>query len=216
MKKIAYPHPIFAKEGWPFIGICILFTFFSVLLHSMLLFGLFLLITVFVMQFFRDPKRSTTAKANDLVAPADGRVVVIEECLDPYRNVQAKKVSIFMNVFNVHSQRMPIDGEVIDIVYNPGKFLNANLDKSSTENERNAVIMKLKDGTEITVVQVAGLIARRILCYIQKQDKVKLGQRYGFIRFGSRVDLYLPLNVNIKVGLGETVSATKTIIASFE
>jgi phosphatidylserine decarboxylase len=214
MRKITYPNPLIAKEGWPFIGICIAFLIFSMLLHSTLFCLLFLVASVFVVQFFRDPPRSTAAKVDDIVAPADGRVVAIEECLDPYRNIQAKKISIFMNVFNVHSQRSPADAQVISITYNAGKFLNANLDKSSIENERNAMVLKLANGNEITVVQVAGLIARRILCYVAIKDKLKLGQRYGFIRFGSRVDLYIPLDSVVKIGLGEKVSATRTILAT--
>jgi phosphatidylserine decarboxylase len=214
MRKVPYSNPLIAKEGWPFIGLCFIFLVFSMLLHFYLFFILFLVVIIFVTQFFRDPKRSTAATENDLVSPADGRVVAIEECNDPYRNQPAKKISIFMNVFNVHSQRIPADGEVVSITYNPGKFLNASLDKSSVENERNAVVLKLSTGHEITVVQVAGLIARRILCYISLKQKVKLGQRYGFIRFGSRVDLYIPLNSIVKVGLGETVSATTTILAN--
>ncbi len=214
MRKIPYSNPLIAKEGWPFIGVCLAFVIFSILLHSILFCVLFFVASIFVIQFFRDPKRSTSAKVDDIVAPADGRVVVIEECIDPYRNVQAKKISIFMNVFNVHSQRSPADAQVVSITYNSGKFLNANLDKSSTENERNAMVLKLANGNEITVVQVAGLIARRILCYVSIKDKLKLGQRYGFIRFGSRVDLYLPLDSVVKIGLGEKVSATSTILAT--
>lgn len=214
MRKIPYSNPLIAKEGWSFIGICIAFLIFSALLHSTLFCLLFLVASVFVIQFFRDPPRSTSAKVDDIVAPADGRVVAIEECLDPYRNIQAKKISIFMNVFNVHSQRSPADAQVVSITYNAGKFLNANLDKSSIENERNAMVLKLANGNEITVVQVAGLIARRILCYVAIKDKLRLGQRYGFIRFGSRVDLYLPLDSVVKIGLGEKVSATSTILAT--
>ena len=149
-----------------------------------------------------------------MLSPADGRIVAVERVNDPYVNREAIKVSVFMNVFNVHSNRSPVDGTVQQIWYFPGKFVNADLDKASTENERNAVWLKTADGTDITAVQVAGLIARRILCYVKAGDVLARGQRYGFIRFGSRLDVYLPLDARVKVSIGDKVSATTTILAA--
>ena len=133
--------------------------------------------------------------------------------MDPHRNCEALKISVFMNVFNVHSQRSPVDGTVEKVEYYGGSFLNAALAKASDENERNAVLARLADGTQITFVQIAGLVARRILCYTKVGDALKRGQRYGFIRFGSRVDLYLPRNSRVLVTIGEKVSASSTVLA---
>lgn len=209
-----YPHPIIAQEGWPFLG-------GSVALALLVTFGggglawsiPFWLIALFVLQFFRDPPREVPGDAKSVLSPADGRIVVIEPTLDPWLKRETLKISVFMNVFNVHSNRSPIDGEVLGRWYHPGKFINADLDKASTENERNALHLRTADGVDITCVQVAGLIARRILCYVEPGAKLVRGQRYGFIRFGSRVDLYLPKDVRVKVAVGEKVSATSTILA---
>ncbi len=130
--------------------------------------------------------------------PPTAASLSIEPAQDPCLNREALKISVFMNVFNVHSNRSPVDGEVKQRWYHPGKFVNADLDKASTENERNALHLRTADGQDITSVQVAGLIARRILCYVDSGDKLVRGQRYGFIRFGSRVDLYLPTDVRVK------------------
>jgi phosphatidylserine decarboxylase len=148
-----------------------------------------------------------------VLAPADGRVIKVERTQDPYGQREAILVSVFMNVFNVHSNRSPVDGTVEKVQYFPGKFVNADLDKASSENERNAVVVKTVDGQTVTFVQVAGLIARRILCYIKAGDVLTRGQRYGFIRFGSRVDVYLPLTATVKVAIGDKVRATETILA---
>jgi phosphatidylserine decarboxylase len=148
-----------------------------------------------------------------VVSPADGRVVAIEKTHDQYSDRDALKVSVFMNVFNVHSNRSPVDGEVVETWYSPGRFINADLDKASTENERNAVLLRTPGGEYVTSVQVAGLIARRILCYVDKGAVLKRGQRYGFIRFGSRVDVYLPLDARVKVAIGDRVSASSTLLA---
>ena len=171
------------------------------------------IIALFVLQFFRDPPREIPQDADAVLSPADGRVVAVERVNDPYVQREAIKISVFMNVFNVHSNRSPVDGVVQQAWYFPGKFLNADLDKASTENERNALWLKTANGADITSVQVAGLIARRILCYVKAGDVLTRGQRYGFIRFGSRVDVYLPLNASVKVGIGDKVSATTTILA---
>ena len=146
---------------------------------------------------------------------ADGRIVAIEPAHDPWRDCDALKISVFMNVFNVHSNRSPVDGTVLARWYHPGKFLNAALDKASCENERNALHLRSDTGHELTCVQVAGLVARRILCYVEPGDRLTRGQRYGFIRFGSRVDLYLPPDSRPRVVFGEKVKATSTILAEF-
>jgi len=207
-----YPHPIIAREGWPFLAISIIVavavTFWCAAWSIP-----FWIIALFVLQFFRDPPREIPREQGAVLSPADGRIVAVERVKDPYVKRDTIKVSVFMNVFNVHSNRSPVDGTVQQVWYYPGKFVNADLDKASTENERNAVWLKTADGTDITSVQVAGLIARRILCYTKAGDVLTRGQRYGFIRFGSRVDVYLPLNANVKVSIGDKVAATTTILA---
>lgn len=208
-----YPHPIIAREGWPFIGIALLL---AIPVHALGGFGWawpFWLLVVFVVQFFRDPPRSIPADPNAVLSPADGRIVAIETVLDPYAQREAMKISVFMNVFNAHSQRSPVDGTVRRVQYFPGAFLNAELDKASLQNERNALIFDLPGGVVISCVQVAGLVARRILCYVREGETLKRGQRYGFIRFGSRLDVYLPLGARPRVSIGERVFASSTILA---
>ena len=209
-----YPHPIIAREGWPFLA----FALCAAVIASSLLGGWswpFWVIALFVLQFFRDPARVIPQAPNAVLSPADGRIVVVEKAHDPYANREALKISVFMNVFNVHSNRSPVNGTIEKVEYFPGKFVNADLDKASTENERNAVVVKAENGQTVTFVQVAGLIARRILCYMNVGDTLARGQRYGFIRFGSRVDVYLPLTARPLVTVGEKVSATETILAEF-
>ncbi len=208
-----YPHPILAKEGWIFIIISVFTTLLFWYLGGFWIALPFILISIFIIQFFRDPKREIPSEANVVLAPADGRVICIEKSHDEYQNIEALKISIFMNVFNVHSNRSPVDGEVTFLRYNPGKFINADFDKASTENERNGIVIKLASGKTISVVQVAGLIARRILCYTNVGKILTRGERYGFIRFGSRVDVYLPLDAKALVSIGQKVSASETIIA---
>lgn len=211
-----YPHPIIAREGWPFIGISLLAALLTNALFSWLIAAPLWLIFIFCMQFFRDPARAIPGDAKSVLSPADGRIVAIEPVRDPWLNRDALKVSVFMNVFNVHSNRSPIDGDVKQRWYHPGKFINADLDKASTENERNALWLRTQNGQDITCVQVAGLIARRILCYVEANTSLKRGQRYGFIRFGSRVDLYLPLDTRVKVVIGDKVRASSTILAELQ
>ena len=207
-----YKHPIIAREGWPYlIGLGILavvFTKFIGVYYSLPIWIVFL----FVLQFFRDPPRLVPIAVNAILAPADGKIVAVEKTFDPYAKRDALKISIFMNVFNVHSNRIAVNGRIKSIEYFPGKFFNADLDKASVENERNAVVIDA-NGHDITLVQVAGLIARRILCYARVGDLVKKGERYGFIRFGSRVDVYMPLDVEPLVTVGDTVYATTTLLA---
>jgi phosphatidylserine decarboxylase len=209
----AYPHPIIAREGWPFLTVAISLAALVTAGAGWLWALPVWLVALFVLQFFRDPARPVPEGTNLVLAPADGRVVAIENVRDPYLERDAIKVSVFMNVFNVHSNRSPVDGEVLRIWYNPGAFVNAALDKASTENERNALWLRTAGGTDITCVQVAGLIARRILCYVAAGDLLARGQRYGFIRFGSRVDLYLPPGTRIVTQLGDKVSACATVVA---
>ncbi|GAA5236384.1 phosphatidylserine decarboxylase [Verticiella sediminum] len=212
MQKPNYPHPILAREGWPHIAIVLV-----VALVATILFGawslIFWLAAVFVIQFFRDPPRHVPQPPDAVLAPADGRIVSVETTHDPYAKREAVKISVFMNVFNVHSNRIPVDGRITHLEYFPGKFVNADLDKASLENERNALVIDTASGERVTCVQVAGLVARRILCYVQPGDAVARGQRYGFIRFGSRVDVYLPPGSVPRVAIGDKVSATSTILA---
>ncbi|RCS58096.1 phosphatidylserine decarboxylase [Parvibium lacunae] len=209
-----YPHPIIAREGWAIITGAVLAALVAqVLVGSSLAWALWLF-AVFSIQFFRDPARVIPAQENAVLSPADGRIVAVEKVQDPYANREALKISVFMNVFNVHSNRSPVDGTVRSVQYFPGKFVNADLDKASLENERNALIIDTPHGV-VTSVQVAGLVARRILCYTQAQAVLARGQRYGFIRFGSRVDVYLPVSAKPRVSIGDKVSATSTILAEF-
>jgi len=148
-----------------------------------------------------------------VLSPADGKIVLVGKGHDPYLDREALKISVFMNVFNVHSNRSPVDGIIKNRWYHPGSFVNAALDKASLENERNALHIVTPSGIDVTCVQIAGLIARRILCYVKAGDSLARGQRYGFIRFGSRVDVYLPPNARPRVAVGDVVHATTTILA---
>ena len=210
-----YPHPLVAREGWPFLAIAVAVAGL-VAAYSAVWSMPFWLVALFVLQFFRDPAREVPGDAKSVVAPADGRIVAVEKARDPYLERDCIKVSVFMNVFNVHSNRAPVDGEVKRIWYQAGSFVNAALDKASTENERNALWIRADAGGDVTCVQVAGLIARRILCYVKAGDKLQRGQRYGFIRFGSRVDVYLPPTAHVKAALGDKVYASNTVLASLE
>ena len=204
-------YPSIAKEGLPFLGaafaISILVSFFYFELS-----WLFWIITIFILQFFRDPPRTIPQDKNAILSGADGKVIAIEKTDDPYYMRKSIKVSVFMNVFNVHSNKAPCQGKIIKKNYYPGKFLNAALSKASLENERCALVIERDDKKIITCVQIAGLIARRILCYKNYNELISAGERYGFIRFGSRVDLYLPVDALIKVELGQKVKNAETII----
>ncbi len=207
-----YPHPVIAREGWPYLSASLVVSigvtwwcgWWSVP---------FWILYFFILQFFRDPAREIPQGEGLVLCPADGKVIVVGNALDPYRNAESLKISIFMNVFNVHSQRSPVDAVVKEVKYAKGLFVNASLDKASSDNERNALILRLADGTEISCVQVAGLIARRILCYVKPGEQLARGQRYGFIRFGSRVDVYLPVGSKPRVALGDSVKASATVLA---
>ena len=212
-----YPHPLLAREGWPFIGLALVLSLLATILWGAVAAIPFYIVLVFVLQFFRDPPRPVPDLANAVLSPADGRIVMIEKVRDPYADRDALLISVFMNVFNVHSNRASVDGVVRAVQYFPGLFVNADLDKASSENERNAVVIDATvNGQQhvVTLVQVAGLIARRILCYVHPADVLAKGERYGFIRFGSRVDVYLPLSAIPKVAPGDKVSATTTVLAT--
>jgi len=209
----SYPHPIIAREGWPFLAAAIVAAAVASWFVGWWSAPLWLA-AVFVLQFFRDPARQVPGDARTVVSPADGRVVAVGRARDPYLDRDAIKVSVFMNVFNVHSNRSPVDGRVQKRWYNPGGFVNASLDKASAENERNALWLRTPEGADVTCVQIAGLIARRILCYVGEGDNLERGQRFGFIRFGSRVDIYVPEDAKLVAALGDKVYATSTVIAT--
>ena len=209
----AYPHPIIAREGWPFLAVAVAASAICWAFAGALWSLPFWLAALFVLQFFRDPPRAVPEDPLAVVSAADGRIVAVERARDPWLERDALKVSVFMNVFNVHSNRAPVDGRVMKRWYHAGSFVNAALDKASTENERNAVWFRTRAGQDVTCVQIAGLIARRILCYAEEGAEFARGERYGFIRFGSRVDHYLPLDAQVSAALGDTVRASESVIA---
>jgi phosphatidylserine decarboxylase len=209
----SYPHPIIAREGWPFLAAAVAVAVVVTWLAGWLWASPVWIVALFVLQFFRDPARPIPGDARSVVSPADGRIVAIQPVTDPWLNRDALKISVFMNVFNVHSNRSPVDGEVRQRWYHPGAFVNAALDKASVENERNALHIRAAAGHDVTCVQVAGLVARRILCYVAEGAQLARGQRYGFIRFGSRVDVYLPPATRVRVTIGDKVRASSTILA---
>jgi phosphatidylserine decarboxylase len=208
-----YPHPVIAREGWPFLAAAIVA---SALVHWAAGFWWALplwLATLFIVQFFRDPPRPIPQDPQAVLSPADGRIVAVERAQDPYLNRDALKMSVFMNVFNAHSNRSPVDGEIRDTWYHAGKFINAMMSKASLENERAALWIRTPGGADVTCVQVAGLIARRILCYAKTGQKLARGERFGFIRFGSRVDVYLPPAAVPRASIGDKVYATESVLA---
>jgi len=209
----AYPHPIIAREGWTFLALSVIAALVLSFLGLWPLAVLAWIVVVFIAQFFRDPARRVPRDPNAVLSPADGKVVSVGKAHDPYLDRDALKISVFMNVFNVHSNRSPVDGDVVAAWYHAGSFVNAALDKASLENERNALHLRTPTGRDVTCVQIAGLIARRILCYVKPGDALARGQRYGFIRFGSRVDVYLPLDARPNVAIGDAVYATETVLA---
>ncbi|MBW1896584.1 MAG: phosphatidylserine decarboxylase family protein [Deltaproteobacteria bacterium] len=202
-----------AREGYPFIvGSAILTALVAVFgLYGLALF--FLGLTAFVCFFFRDPERFIPDQEGAVVSPADGKILVMERVKESeFASEETLKISIFMSVFNVHVNRIPESGHVADVVYRPGKFVSANLDKASKDNERNAVSLTLTGGQKLIVVQIAGLIARRIVCNIRKGDPLSRGERFGLIRFGSRLDVYLPPDTKPAVGVGDKVLAGTSIL----
>ena len=202
------------REGWKFFLIFSLLSFFSLTI-SIVLFLLFIIFSFFTLWFFRDPERASENNDDQLLSAADGKICFIGEAIPPREtNISSKmkKVSIFMNVFNVHINRSPVNGDIEKIIYKNGKFFNASLNKASNYNERNSFIINA-NGDQIIVVQIAGLIARRILGFISEGHKITKGDRIGLIRFGSRVDIYLPNNYEIVIEKNDNVVAGETIIA---
>ena len=215
--KRYYIHP----EGWKFAGI--LFITSMILLYLTMptvIVTTGFLLTFFVLWFFRDPERDTPQDLNLIISSADGKVCLIDEAYPPEElSMEAekmKRICVFMNVFNVHVNRSPIQGRVENIVYKKGQFLNASLDKASDKNERSSLILNSENGAKIIVVQIAGLIARRILSFISSSDQLNQGERFGLIRFGSRVDIYMPLDAVEKCKVGDKVVAGESILAALK
>ena len=177
----------------------------------------FMAFTLFIVWFFRNPERNIPSGKDLIVSPADGRIIGVSNGMET-RILRKRliRISIFMNLFNVHVNRIPCSGRVLEISYNPGRFLSANRDKASLENEQNAVVLETTGGDQILFVQIAGLIARRIVCRLQKGERVERGERFGLIRFGSRVDVYLPMDAIVKVSVGQKVKGGESILASLE
>ena len=213
--KRSFIHP----EGWKF---AIIFFVISILLSfiSIAISIIGYLLTLFTLWFFRDPKRNTPIDTNLIISSADGKVCLIDEAYPPeevsINQEKMKRICVFMNVFNVHINRSPVSGTVKDIIYKEGQFLNASLDKASEKNERSSLIISSDNGTEIVVVQIAGLIARRILGFISNNHNLHQGERFGLIRFGSRVDIYMPLDAVTKCSIGDKVIAGESVLASFK
>lgn len=218
MKQYSDLSKIIHREGYVFIISSAAVAFLLSTVYSALGYIGFA-ITIWCAYFFRNPDRFTPISDDLVVSPADGIVQKIVECIPPQElglaNQEMIRVSIFLNIFNVHVNRVPANGKILSLNYNPGKFFNASMDKASIYNERQSVLMETKNGTKIAFVQIAGLIARRILCDLEEDADVKIGERYGIIRFGSRVDVYLPLKTALSVTEGQTAVGGETIIADF-
>jgi len=204
-----------AREGLPFIALFAFITLIFALLDWGVLAFLSLLLTLFVVFFFRDPDRRGSAREGDLVAPADGKVVFVGEVMEErFFKEEVKKVSIFMTIFDVHVNRVPCSGKVLETYYNKGEFFNASLDKASLVNEQSGIYMQTESGHKVLFVQVAGLVARRIVTYPKVGDILKRAGRYGLIRFGSRADVYLPREADIQVKIGDRTVAGETVIGT--
>ena len=201
-----------AREGYPFVAIGLVAAIVVQLFAGGLLAFLVWVAVIFMLQFFRDPVRRIPSDSDAIVSPADGKIVTVCQATDPFNGQAATNVAIFLNVFSVHANRIPIAGKVIQQEYRQGRFLNAAADKSSEENERNSIVIRTADAKEVTCIQIAGLIARRILCYVAAGEDVERGQRYGFIRFGSRVELYFPQEYRITANVGDKVRGGADII----
>ena len=212
-KRRSYIHP----EGFKFAAISLSFSIILTLV-SQIASTIGFALTFFILWFFRDPKRDTPQDSNLIISSADGKVCLIDEAYPPketpLKEEKMKRICVFMNVFNVHVNRSPIQGDAQHIIYKTGQFLNASLDKASDKNERNSLVIKTENGTQIVVVQIAGLIARRILSFISPNHKLLQGERFGLIRFGSRVDIYMPLDAVEKCKVGDKVVAGESILAA--
>ena len=210
--------PIIHPEGWKFAFIFFVISLLTYLVYVPISIIGFLL-TLFTLWFFRDPSRNTPVDSNLIISSADGKVCLIDEACPPsevsMKQEKMKRVCVFMNVFNVHVNRSPVAGVIKNIVYKEGQFLNASLDKASEKNERSSLIINSEHGADIVVVQIAGLIARRILGFVSKNQNLNQGERFGLIRFGSRVDIYMPLDSTVKCSVGDKVVAGESVLASF-
>ena len=204
-----------ATEGYPFIGLFAFVTLVFAIIGWGFLTFLALLLTLFTVYFFRNPERNTPTGEKLVVSPADGKVIFVGDVEEPrYFQERVTKVSIFMNVFNVHVNRAPCDGKVVEMYYQKGEFLNASLDKAAKCNEQSGILLETDSGSQIMFVQIAGLIARRIVTYPVVGDLLKCGMRYGLIRFGSRVDIYFPKGSDVNITLGEKTVAGETILGT--
>ncbi|MEO9782312.1 MAG: phosphatidylserine decarboxylase [Sedimentitalea sp.] len=204
------------REGIPFVaGFAVISLLLFLILEPLGWIGAGL--TVWCYYFFRDPQRTTPIREGLFVSPADGVVSLIEPAVPPAElgmsGAPLTRVSVFMNVFNCHVNRAPIAGRIASVAYRPGKFLNASLDKASSDNERNSLCIEMADGRQIAVVQIAGLVARRIVCFVEDDQQMMTGERFGLIRFGSRVDVYLPDGVSPLVSVGQSMVAGETVLA---
>jgi phosphatidylserine decarboxylase len=207
-------HQPVAIEGYPFIGLFAFFSLFCAAVEWNCLATISLGLTLFTIYFFRNPERSSSENDNVIVAPADGKIIFVGKVPENryFGGEEVTKVSIFMNVFNVHVNRMPINCKVIDQFYNQGRFFNASLDKASLENEQSGLLLETESGLKVLCVQIAGLIARRIVSYPENGDSLERGRRYGLIRFGSRVDLYFPEGVEVSAKLGDITVAGESVL----
>ena len=207
------------REGWRFVAIATVVTVMLYWFDLDFLALLALVVTLWCAYFFRDPDRVTPLRAGLVISPADGRISAIENVVPPPEldlpRENFTRISVFMNVFDVHINRSPADARIAHIAYVPGKFLSADLDKASEDNERQALTLELDDGRRLGVVQIAGLVARRIVKFVNDGDMLKAGERFGLIRFGSRVDVYLPAGVNALVAVGQRAVAGETVFADF-
>lgn len=210
MKKPTVP---VAREGVPFIAFAALLALIFAILQYAILSFVALALTAFVLYFFRDPERIACDDEDAVISPADGKVILIEKVFDErYVKEHVYKISIFMNVFNVHVNRVPFPGKVQKVIYTPGTFYSANTEKSSLGNESCAIVLEMEGGKKMAFVQIAGLIARRIVCWAVRGDVLLKGDRFGLIRFGSRVDLYLPLQTQLEISKGQKVRAGETVL----
>lgn len=201
-----------APEGYPFLFLCAFSSLIFAVIGCWPVAVILLAVTWFVGHFFRDPERVVPTGVNLAVSPADGNVIRIQPMPDPFTGEERTRISIFMNVLNVHVNRMPVAGKITAIAYHAGKFFNASWDKASSDNERCAYAVEGKEGS-FTVVQIAGLLARRIVCRVEEGEKLARGERFGMIRFGSRVDLYLPGDYVPTVTIGQGVMAGQSVVA---